>query len=107
VDSFTTSTGDSSLPRLVVANNSSGLSWGRTNEIGVSLQRKRENCVAAALNRRSYRLGTDEFAKSHIVEPQAMERDMRSRSNPACRYASGSDAVRIFVAAFDSAWQSV
>src|SRR5262249_51829948 len=28
-------------------------------------QRKREKCVAAALQRRSYRLGTDEFAESH------------------------------------------
>jgi len=28
-------------------------------------QRKRENCVAAALQRRSNRLGTDEFAESH------------------------------------------
>jgi hypothetical protein len=27
-------------------------------------QRKRENCVAAALQRRSYRLGTDEFAET-------------------------------------------
>jgi len=29
-------------------------------------QRKRENCVAAVLQRRSNRLGTDEFAESHI-----------------------------------------
>src|SRR5262245_34190122 len=28
-------------------------------------QRKREKCVAAAVQRRSYRLGTDEFAESH------------------------------------------
>src|SRR5260370_42301929 len=28
-------------------------------------QGKREKCVAAALQRRSYRLGTDEFAESH------------------------------------------
>ena len=28
-------------------------------------QRKHEKCVAAAVQRRSYRLGTDEFAESH------------------------------------------
>ena len=28
-------------------------------------QRKREKCVAAAVQSRSYRLGTDEFAESH------------------------------------------
>ena len=28
-------------------------------------QRKRENCVAAVLQRRSNRLGTDKFAESH------------------------------------------
>ena len=28
-------------------------------------QRKREKCVAAAVQSRSYRLGTDEFAEAH------------------------------------------
>src|SRR5262245_16482347 len=35
------------------------------NQLRDRSQRKRENCIAAALQCRSYRLRTDEFAKSH------------------------------------------